>query len=92
MYAKVSQQQKHAAEDAQAHHILPERKVIESEGGKDCGAGDFDVEAVFVVHEAEVAGFVYDESFKPVVEDGELRNTKSVEGVSCEGEREGGTY
>jgi hypothetical protein len=52
---------------------LPQSQGREAERAENSGAGDFNVEAVFVVDKGEVSDFVDDETFKGIVEDGKLR-------------------
>ncbi len=48
---------------------MPQRQSVKAKSAKDRGAGDFDVETVFVVDEGEVSDLVDDEAFETVVED-----------------------
>ena len=72
MHRNVRNHNERGREHRKADDIIPQRRIIESERAEDGGAGDFDIQAVFVVDEGEVADFVYDEAFEAVVEDGEL--------------------
>lgn len=72
MQSHVTQHQKPSTKHRQADSVAPKRQDIKAETREDGGAGDFDVQAVLFVDEREVAGFVDDEAFEGVVEDGEL--------------------
>ena len=78
MHSDVRNDDERAGHDAQRNDIGPQRHGVETERAENGGAGHFDVEAVFVVDEGQVADFVDDEGFEAVVEDGELGACVSV--------------
>ena len=69
MYGDISQHQKNAAEDGQSNSIRPQCEVVEAERAENGGAGDVDVEPVFVIREAQIPDFVDDQAFEAEVED-----------------------
>lgn len=69
MHRRIRQHDKRSTIYTQPYTIPPQRLHIEAKAAQDSGAGDFNVETVFVVDEREVFDFVYDEAFKSVVED-----------------------
>ena len=69
MHGQIRKQHKRSRKHPQPNAICPQRLRIEAEGAQDSGAGDFDIETVFVVDEGEVFDFVDDEAFEGVVED-----------------------
>ena len=72
MQSSVPQHQKHTTNQPQPRHIVPKRQHIEPETAQNRTARDFNVEAVFLVHEREGADCVDDQAFEAEVEDGEL--------------------
>lgn len=58
--------------NSQPRDIPPQRQDIETETAQDRTAGHFDIEAVLLVDERQVAHFVDDQAFEAEVEDGEL--------------------
>jgi hypothetical protein len=74
VHGEISQEDKSTAVHTQPYAILPQRLDVEAEGAKDGGAGNFNVETVFVVDEGEVLDFIDDEAFEGVVEDGKLQD------------------
>jgi len=72
VHSSVSQDEEDTTVDSKADSVVPQRENVEAERAQNRRAGDFDVEAVFLVDEREVADFVDDEAFKTVVEDREL--------------------
>lgn len=69
MHSQICQHNERATIHGESDAIPPQRLDVEAEAAQDGGAGDFDVEAVFVVDEGEVLDLVYDEAFEGVVED-----------------------
>lgn len=67
--ASVPDQQPSGSEDGQAADVAPEREDVEAETAQYRAAGDFDVQTVFLVHQAEVPDFVYDQAFECEVVD-----------------------
>jgi hypothetical protein len=72
MHTPISQHDEHRAENSQAHRIHLQRSIIEAERAQDRSSGNFDIETVFMVDEAERSYFVDDETLEAVVENGEL--------------------
>lgn len=70
MHRSVSQNDESPAEDREAHAIDPERLYIETKTAQDSGARDLKFEAVLLVDKRKVLDLVYDQAFKPIVEDG----------------------
>jgi uncharacterized protein YkuJ len=70
MHSRVRQHNKRTTIHSQPYTILPQRLHIKAKAAQDSRAGNFNVEAVLVVDEAEVLYFVDDEAFEGVVEDG----------------------
>lgn len=56
----------------QPRNITPQRQHVETETAQDSTAWDFNVEAVLLVDEGQVAHFVDDQALEAEVEDGEL--------------------
>lgn len=69
MHRRIRQHDKRATKHREADTILPQGSGVETKRAENRGAGDFDVEAVFVVDEGEIFDFVDDEAFEGVVED-----------------------
>ncbi len=72
MHSQIPQHHKNRPKHRQPHTIHPQRLDIEPETAEDGGAGDLDVDAVFVVGEGEVFHLIDDESFEGEVEYREL--------------------
>lgn len=72
MHSQIPQHHKDGSKYRQPHTIHPQRLDIEPETAEDGGAGDLDVDAVFVVGEGEVFHLIDDESFEGEVEYREL--------------------
>ena len=79
VHGSVAHDEEDAAVDGEADGVVPQREHIEAKRAQNRRAGHFDVEAVFLVDEGEVADFVDDETFEAVVEDGELGRTVSID-------------
>ena len=58
MHSAIRDYQQHSTEDRQTQDIGPEGENVEAEGAEDGGAGDFDVETVFLLDEGEEPNFV----------------------------------
>jgi hypothetical protein len=65
----IPQHQKHTTNNPQPSHIMPQRQDIKPETAQDSTAGHFDVEAVLLVDERQVAHLVDDQAFEAEVED-----------------------
>ena len=61
-----------ARHDSQSRNITPKRQHIKAETAQDRTARNFNVEAVLLIDERQVADFVHDQAFEAEVEDGEL--------------------
>jgi hypothetical protein len=72
MQRRITQHEKRGTNNRQSTNIPPKRKHIKPETAQNRTTGDFDVEAVLLIDEREVAHFVDDEAFEAEVEDGEL--------------------
>jgi hypothetical protein len=70
MHSQIRKQHKRSRKHPQPNAVCPQCLRIEAEGAQNSGAGNFDIETVFVVDEGEVFDFVYDEAFEGVVKDG----------------------
>jgi hypothetical protein len=75
---RIPQHQKHTANHPQPGHILPQRQHIETKTAQNRTPRNFDVEAVLLVDEREVAHFVDDQALEAEVEDGELYSKKTI--------------
>lgn len=82
MQSRITRYQKHTANHPEPSNIVPKRQHVETETAQNGTAGDFDVEAVLLVDEREVADFVDDQAFEAEVEDGELWGREML--VSCD--------
>ena len=69
MHSNISKNEENTTENSETNSIVPKSKSVEAKRAQNRGTGYFDVDAVFVVHEREVADFVYDQTLKAVVED-----------------------
>lgn len=72
MQRRKSKHEERTRHDSQTRNIMPQSQHIKAETAQDRTAGDFDVEAVLLVDEGQVAHFVDDQAFEAEVEDGEL--------------------
>jgi hypothetical protein len=72
MQSRETQHEKRTRHNSQPRDIAPQRQHIEAETAQDRTAGDFDVEAVLLVDERQVAHFIDNQAFEAEVEDGEL--------------------
>ena len=72
MQRRESQHKERTRHDSQSRNITPKRQHIKAETAQDRTAGDFDVEAVLLIDEGQVADFVDDQALEAEVEDGEL--------------------
>jgi hypothetical protein len=68
MHGEIRQHNEHATIDPETDTIPPQRLHIKAKAGQDSRAGDFDIEAVFVVNEAEVLDLIDNQAFKRVME------------------------
>ncbi len=73
MHRDISNYNERGRKNAEADNVIPQSTIVEAKGTEDGCAGDFDVQAVFVVDQGEVFDFVDDETFEAVVEDRKLR-------------------
>lgn len=72
MNSSIAHDRENAANYSEADDVAPEREDVEAETAQNRRAGDFDVQAILLVDQGEVADFVDDQAFEAVVEDGEL--------------------
>ena len=73
MHRSVGNHNKTAREDGKANNVFPQRTIVKAESAQYRGAWNFDVEAVLMIDQGEIFHFVDNETFKAVMEDGELR-------------------
>jgi len=69
MHCAIRKHYESGAVHTQSDRVNAEIIVVESEAGENCSTRNFNVEAVFVVDEAERRNFVDNEAFEAVVED-----------------------
>lgn len=69
MHRDISNYNESCRENGKTNNVIPQSAIIESECAENRCAGDFDVEAVFVIDQGEVFDFIDNEAFEPVVED-----------------------
>ena len=72
MHGGIRKNNEYTAKDGQADAVTPKSHNIETEGAEDGGTRNFDIQAVFVVHETEIFDFIDNETFEGIVEDREL--------------------
>ena len=72
MQRREPQHKERTRHNPQSRNITPQRQHIEAETAQNRTARDFNVEAVLLVDERQVADFVDDQAFETEVEDGEL--------------------
>jgi hypothetical protein len=72
MQRRKSKHEKRTRHNSQSRDITPQSQHIKAETAQNRTAGDFDVEAVLLVDERQVAHFVDDQAFEAEMEDGEL--------------------
>jgi hypothetical protein len=72
MQRRETKHEERTRHDSQTRNIPPQRQDIKAETAQDRTAGHFDIEAVLLVDERQVAHFVDDQAFEAEVEDGEL--------------------
>jgi hypothetical protein len=68
VHSEIRKQHERTAKYTQPDAVLPQRLRVEAKGAQDSGAGNLNIETVFVVDEGEILDFVYDEAFEGVVE------------------------
>lgn len=72
MHRKICENNKGSAEHTKPNSIRPECKDVEAEGAKDSRTGDFNVQAVLMVDQAQIADLIDNESFEGEVKDRQL--------------------
>jgi hypothetical protein len=68
MHCEIRQHNERTAINPETDAVPPQRLDVEAKAGQDSRAGDFDIEAVFVVNEAEVLDLIDNKTFKRVME------------------------
>ena len=72
MHGEIGDYNESPGENTETDDIFPQGQIVESKRTQDGGAGDFNVQTVFVIDESEEGDFVDDKTFEAVVEDREL--------------------
>ncbi len=68
MHSAVCDDNKGAREDGQPNYILPHGQVVKSKCAQNGRTRDLDIEAVFMIDQSQVGGFVDDERFEAIME------------------------
>ena len=74
MHGAICNDDEGAREDGKPDHILPHSQIVKSKCAQYGGARYLDIEAVFMVDQSQVGGFIDDESFEAIVENRQLEN------------------
>lgn len=68
MHRTIRQHDERRAKHSKTNDILPQSLCIEAKGAQNRRPRNFNVDAVFVVDQAEILDFIDDDAFKSVME------------------------
>ena len=78
MHSNIGQHDEHSGEYCKSNHVAPQRTNIDTKGTQDRCSRHFDVETVLVVDEGEIGDLIHAQSFKSIMEDGQLQIVSTI--------------
>lgn len=72
MQRRISKHKEDSAKDREANCVVPQAQHVKPEARQNRTSRDFNVQAVFLVDERQVADFIDDQAFESEVEDRKL--------------------
>jgi hypothetical protein len=70
MHCSVRNYYKSARKHGETDNIFPQSQVIKAKCAENGGTGYFNVEAVFMIDQSQISGFIDDQGFEAIMEDG----------------------